>query len=866
MTGQPIPETPSSFFTYDRVYDEKTSTQTIFNEAVRSIVKSSVEGLNGVVFAYGQTSSGKTFTMTGESSQQIQGLVQLANDEIFRLIGEAADRDFLIRVSYLEIYREELRDLLDSDGKRAKIKEDPTKGVYVEATEKVIGSYSDLMSAVQQGRSTCVMAPTEMNERSSRSHTIFRVIIESKDRKSQHISSPKYSEVEDGENVLNTGKEIHEDEDLDDPENEEEESTLGCSVLVGTLTFVDLAGSESIRLTGASGDRAREGGKINQSLLALSQVINSLGQSSNGGSRGHINFRDSKLTRVLQPVLSGNSRMVMVCCISGYSGYLEETRSTLQFACRAKLVKTKAVVNQVMDERAELRSLRKELKEVKALAKANMQADLTTITRLEEEKTKLEEAYLKQKQKIVFLQNFAIQGGPSPEKKLPSPDMSEKTACDRKKKERRTWCPGDADFLLPELDSSRDTMTSSQQEHDLYSERRRSAGQAESASSAQASHLAVDYGNQLENHAPSTETKSLVLLQEICALLGLNGVKQDLHSIIKQATSKITSLLEENRFLKEDTEFLREQNITLTTTICLLKEDGMQLSAQKEKLAQRVKELEHDSASLIEAKEEISLLLQEHARSREDAETFHQIELDNEKSRLVQVAEMNSMRVEELQNEVESLRKMCASKDVELKFRDKQLQLMGEDKENTVLASSSKLHKVRPLQMQDLNLPGPNELLLDKKSTLGNENVHPVSQNEKFSPKSQKNLASESIPIFADQSSQKELCDKDQQTEKVEESVYVCPSQIASQLESSTTSQMSLSVSPVKTVSPAKTSLVNSFLLECKESSTQTDDKMESKDFAKWMKDEAVRAAVTSIFVLYVLNKCGLLLFWPSKI
>lgn len=120
-------------------------------------------------------------------------------------------------------------------------------------------------------------------------------------------------------------------------------------------------GSESVRHTGATGNRAKEGGKINQSLLTLSRVIHALGQEGNV----HKGFRDSKLTRILQPSLSGNARMAVVCCITPADKYLEETRSTLQFASRAKMVKTCAVVNEVLDDRAQLRRLKKELAELK---------------------------------------------------------------------------------------------------------------------------------------------------------------------------------------------------------------------------------------------------------------------------------------------------------------------------------------------------------------------------------------------------------------------------------------------------------------------------------------------------------------------
>lgn len=131
-------------------------------------------------------------------------------------------------------------------------------------------------------------------------------------------------------------------------------------MLVASLNLVDLAGSESVRHTGATGQRAKEGGKINQSLLSLSRVIHALSQPGT-----HVSYRDSKLTRLLQPSLSGNAKMAVVCCVTPSEKYIEETRSTLQFASRAKLVKTHATVNEVVDDATKLKRLKKELEQLK---------------------------------------------------------------------------------------------------------------------------------------------------------------------------------------------------------------------------------------------------------------------------------------------------------------------------------------------------------------------------------------------------------------------------------------------------------------------------------------------------------------------
>jgi centromeric protein E len=174
-----------------------------------------------------------------------------------------------------------------------------------------------------------------MNEVSSRSHTIFRLVVESK------------------ECAREEGEEVDE------------------AVLVASLNLVDLAGSESVRHSGTTGQRAKEGGKINQSLLSLSRVIHALSQQS----KTHVPYRDSKLTQLLQPSLSGNAKMCVICCITSADRYVEETRSTLQFASRAKLVTTNATVNEVLDEAALLRRLQRELLDLKSKQAVNKQPE-----------------------------------------------------------------------------------------------------------------------------------------------------------------------------------------------------------------------------------------------------------------------------------------------------------------------------------------------------------------------------------------------------------------------------------------------------------------------------------------------------------
>jgi len=338
-SGEPLPHNRTTHFSFDKTFGERSTTREVYEQTSQGIVSSFVTGINGTIIAYGQTSSGKTFTMQGPGTLQDGstatasssaafdngGIVHMAACDIFNHIENEPERIFLVRVSFIEIYNEEVRDLLVSGNSmetaKLEIREDKVSGVFVNSNETIITSMDSLMSALFAGEKNRTFAATAINERSSRSHTIFRITVES------HLKHAK----KDGEN----------------DDGEDDLVWARGAVRVSTLNLVDLAGSESVRHTGATGDRQKEGGIINKSLLFLSLVIESLGQKAI-----HVNFRDSKLTRILQPSLSGNARIAIICCVTPSELYLEETRSTLQFASRAKLVKTKAQVNEIMDDRS----------------------------------------------------------------------------------------------------------------------------------------------------------------------------------------------------------------------------------------------------------------------------------------------------------------------------------------------------------------------------------------------------------------------------------------------------------------------------------------------------------------------------------
>ncbi|XP_052334724.1 centromere-associated protein E isoform X2 [Oncorhynchus keta] len=313
-------------FSFDRVFSAEETTRQLYQELAKPLVVSAVEGYNGTIFAYGQTSSGKTFTMMGSSLTP--GVIPLAMEDVFQTIKNCPKKEFLLRVSYLEIYNETVTDLLCDNWKRKplEIREGNNKNVYVaDLTEELVTSPEQALAWIRKGEKNRHYGKTKMNQRSSRSHTIFRMILESRDS----------GDSASGENS-------------------------DCAIIVSHLNLVDLAGTERASQTGAEGTRFKEGCNINRSLFTLGQVIKKLSDET---QKGFTNYRDSKLTRILQNSLGGNAKTVIICTITPVT--LEETLSTLQFASAAKNMKNDPHVTEVSDDGALLRRYRNEIVELK---------------------------------------------------------------------------------------------------------------------------------------------------------------------------------------------------------------------------------------------------------------------------------------------------------------------------------------------------------------------------------------------------------------------------------------------------------------------------------------------------------------------
>ena len=309
---------------YDYIFGDNNDNAYIFEQVGAKLVDAALEGYNTVMFMYGQTSSGKTFTLFG--GDQVQGLVQYTMERVYHLTKNSNDTEYLIKLTYAELYNEELKDLLAPiliENNTLKIVEDPITGPSIQnITEAIFTTASEVKRLLDEGESKRHFGVTNMNAHSSRSHVIVRLHIESRKVASKSLSS-------EGSLRTSWGK--------DKP---------SC---ISTLNLVDLAGSERSNKSGTSGQSLKEGSFINKSLLTLGTVISNL---SEGKSGQHIPYRNSKLTRLLASALGGNAKTVMITCISPASGNTVESLSTLRFAGRAKKIVNKVKKNEILDAKA----------------------------------------------------------------------------------------------------------------------------------------------------------------------------------------------------------------------------------------------------------------------------------------------------------------------------------------------------------------------------------------------------------------------------------------------------------------------------------------------------------------------------------
>ncbi|XP_053079533.1 kinesin-like protein KIF7 isoform X6 [Acinonyx jubatus] len=302
-------------FGFHVVLDEDTGQEAVYQACVQPLLEAFFEGFNATVFAYGQTGSGKTYTM-GEASvaslhEDEQGIIPRAMAEAFKLIDENDLLDCLVHVSYLEVYKEEFRDLLEvgTASRDIQLREDDRGNVVLCGVKEVdVEGLDEVLSLLEMGNAARHTGATHLNRLSSRSHTVFTVTLEQRGRAPSRLPRPPAGQL-----------------------------------LVSKFHFVDLAGSERVLKTGSTGERLKESIQINSSLLALGNVISALGDPQRRGS--HIPYRDSKITRILKDSLGGNAKTVMIACVSPSSSDFDETLNTLNYASRAQNIRNRATVN-----------------------------------------------------------------------------------------------------------------------------------------------------------------------------------------------------------------------------------------------------------------------------------------------------------------------------------------------------------------------------------------------------------------------------------------------------------------------------------------------------------------------------------------
>ncbi|KAK6124670.1 hypothetical protein DH2020_041592 [Rehmannia glutinosa] len=379
-----------SKFEFDQIFGEDCKTQDVYRARTGDIVAAAVRGFNG--------------------SSSEPGVIPLAVHDLFNIIQQDMDREFLLRMSYMEIYNEEINDLLAPEHRKLQIHESIERGIFVAGLrEEIVASADQVLELMEYGESHRHIGETNMNVYSSRSHTIFRMIIESREK-------------------------------TDDAEAE-----FSCdAVRVSVLNLVDLAGSERAAKTGAEGVRLKEGSHINKSLMTLGTVIKKLSEGAESQG-GHVPYRDSKLTRILQPALGGNANTAIICNITLAQIHADETKSSLQFASRALRVTNCAHVNEILTDAALLKRQKKEIEELRGKLQSELERERMALE-LEEEKraqAEREKRLQEQAKKIENLSSMVF-----------CANREETTGVYKKAKRRDTWCPGNlARKKLKELSS-----------------------------------------------------------------------------------------------------------------------------------------------------------------------------------------------------------------------------------------------------------------------------------------------------------------------------------------------------------------------------------------------------------------------------
>ncbi|XP_068950760.1 centromere-associated protein E isoform X4 [Petaurus breviceps papuanus] len=586
-------------FSFDRVFHTNETTEKVYEEMAVPIICSAIQGYNGTIFAYGQTASGKTYTMMGSADGL--GVIPKAINDIFIKIKEIPEREFLLRVSYMEIYNETITDLL-CDTRKMKpleIREDFNRNVYVaDLTEEVVSTPELALKWIKKGERNRHYGKTKMNQRSSRSHTIFRMILESREK--------------------------------GDPSN------CDGAVMVSHLNLVDLAGSERASQTGSEGLRLKEGCNINRSLFILGQVIKKL---SDGQAGGFINYRDSKLTRILQNSLGGNAKTLIICTITPVS--FDETLSTLQFASTAKYMKNTPHVNEVLDDEALLKRYRKEIIDLKKQLE-----EVSSETRVQAmEKDQLAQL-LEEKDLLQKVQNDKIHN--LTQMLVTSSSVTLEQDLKAKRKRRVTWCPGKTNKMkdigyVNDFDTTKAIVAKSVKaaaipsiveidesicsEFDVFSNTLETISEMEWNPATKLNQI------QEQDLLDSVELCETIISEKETVQNELNSLRANFDNLVldyeqlqKKKTEmelKLNEKLELDEFVTLEMQTVKEQENELNVKSQLLKEKEEQImELQKLLELQRVEKKKTDSSSSVENGEKLYEELKYLKQSLRDTETI----------------------------------------------------------------------------------------------------------------------------------------------------------------------------------------------------------------------------------------------------
>ncbi|OWR41535.1 chromosome-associated kinesin KIF4 like protein [Danaus plexippus plexippus] len=717
-------------FTYNYVFPQHINQQEFYDTAVKGLIGKLFQGYNVTILAYGQTGSGKTYTMgtnysgsDGDSTKL--GVIPQAVADIFDFIETHEDKFiFKVSVSFMELYQEQCYDLLSGKERGhsiIEIREDINKGVILPGiTELPVASTRETMTVLERGSSGRVTGSTAMNQASSRSHAVFTIVIAKESRSDKNLATTSKFHLVDlagSERIKKTkasGERLREGvkinqgllalgnviSALGDGTNRSfisyRDSKLTRLNLATTSKFhlVDLAGSERIKKTKASGERLREGVKINQGLLALGNVISALGDGTN---RSFISYRDSKLTRLLQDSLGGNSLTLMVACVSPADYNLDETVSTLRYADRARRIRNKPVINQDAKaaEIVRLNNLVNELR-LQLLGKLptiSEQNNEQLQEELDRERAKYSELLKKHKQVTEHLNNMLIENTNLCEKALLAEAAKDKI--ERKLNEMTEHCNQTIEHLnvtdTSQDDAQKSTVVDYLKEIKMRLEDLQSVNLKTNEElidhEIKLSFVKEDVDGEKADDDVMLNEDQAVLEEEKRAMgqVALNQELQELNRAMAIKASVVQAILANNKEILDSHNNLKENEERIS-----------QLEKQRDELMQQLKQSKSKDPSMEERRTKVSTLEQEISdlkRKCQQQANIIKTKEKNEAKIAALNAELQAMKatkvkiIRQMREESEKFRKWKADNERAM------LRLRNEDRKRaTAMAKMESLH------------------------------------------------------------------------------------------------------------------------------------------------------------------------------